>query len=327
MLPEVARRIGRTRGHLGGALARGRDPRPVRRRRRAVGVAAGRARARSCARRAGWPSWWRSWRASTRSRGGMLTPVFQIPDETYHTSYVQDLAEHGKPPRAAKDGLSLEMYAIIDGAQVGAINFNPFGRGRWSPDAEVRLDKVLADQADTGTTRARAPTSATTRPRTTRALVPAYASTHAAGGSTLDALTFMRAIGALFAMVTVLALLAMLRELFPDRPLLTGGVALIVGVPARLHLDLRRRQPGRRADPGRRRAVLADRARAAPRADGAGRGGHRARRRARRADQARRARAGAGRRARRRAAAVEARAGGPAAPRAGSGGRLRDPAR
>ena len=38
----------------------------------------------------------------------------------------------------------------------------------------------------------------------------------------------MRAIGALFAMVTVLALLAMLRELFPDRPLLTGGVALIV---------------------------------------------------------------------------------------------------
>ena len=53
--------------------------------------------------------------------------------------------------------------------------------------------------------------------------------THAAGGSTLDALTFMRAIGALFAMITVLALLAMLRELFPDRPLLTGGVALIVG--------------------------------------------------------------------------------------------------
>ena len=45
---------------------------------------------------------------------------------------------------------------------------------------------------------------------------------HAAGGSTLDALTFMRGIGALLAMVTVLALLAMLRELFPDRPLLSG---------------------------------------------------------------------------------------------------------
>ena len=94
------------------------------------------------------------------------------------------------------------------------------------------------------------------------ALVPAYAVAHAAGGSTLDALTFMRAIGALFAMVTVLALLAMLRELFPDRPLLTGGGRAHRRVPARLHLDLRRRQPGRRADPDGRRAVLADRARA-----------------------------------------------------------------
>ena len=57
--------------------------------------------------------------------------------------------------------------------------------------------------------------------------MPAYGVTHAVGGSTLDALTFMRGIGALLAMVTVLALLAMLRELFPDRPLLTAGAALL----------------------------------------------------------------------------------------------------
>ena len=37
----------------------------------------------------------------------------------------------------------------------------------------------------------------------------------------------MRAQGALLAIITVLALLALLRELWPDRPLLTGGVALI----------------------------------------------------------------------------------------------------
>ena len=37
----------------------------------------------------------------------------------------------------------------------------------------------------------------------------------------------MRAQGALLAIVTALALLALLRELFPGRPLLTGGVALV----------------------------------------------------------------------------------------------------
>ena len=226
ILPEVARRIGRTRGHLGGAWrgvailvlfggAVGLSAWLL------VGLARGRARPRRVAVVVALVAGFNAlaW--------GILTPVFQTPDETFHTSYVQDLAEHGKPPRAAKDGLSQEMYAIIDGAQVGAINFNPFGRGRWSPDAEVRLDKVLASKPNPDNPRA----SANVRdypPAYYGALVPAYAAAHAAGGSTLDALTFMRAIGALFAMVTVLALLAMLRELFPDRPLLTGGVALIV---------------------------------------------------------------------------------------------------
>ena len=98
MAPEVARRIGFTRGHLGGAwravaivilfaagvalsawllaaLARGRAPRRV-----ALAVA-GVAVLNSLA-----------W--------GLLTPTFQVPDEPFHTSYVQDLAEHGEPPRA-----------------------------------------------------------------------------------------------------------------------------------------------------------------------------------------------------------------------------------
>ena len=227
LLPEIARRIGRTRGHLGGAWrgaailvlfggAVGLSAWLL------VGLARGRARPRRVAVVVALVAGFNAlaW--------GMLTPVFQTPDETFHTSYVQDLAEHGKPPRAAKDGLSQEMYAIIDGAQVGAINFNPFGRGRWSPDAEARLDKVLASKPNPDNPRA----SANVRdypPAYYGGLVPAYVVTHAAGGSTLDALTFMRAIGALFAMITVLALLAMLRELFPDRPLLTGGVALIVG--------------------------------------------------------------------------------------------------
>ena len=225
LLPEVARRIGRTRGQLGGAwravaviglvgAAVGLSAWLL------VGLARGRARPRRVTLVVALVA------GANALAWGMLTPTFQIPDETYHTSYVQDLAEHGKPPRASEDGLSQEMYTIIDGAQVGAINFNAFGRGRWSPDAEAKLDKALAGKPNPDNDRA----SANVRdypPAYYASLVPAYAATHAAGGSTLDALTFMRAIGALFAMVTVIALLAMLRELFPDRPLLCGGVALV----------------------------------------------------------------------------------------------------
>ena len=223
LLPEIARRIGRTRGHLGGAwrgvavlglfglavglsvwllvgLARGRA-------RRAVVVVALVAGVNALA-----------W--------GFLTPTFQTPDEPYHVSYVQDLAEHGKPPRAARDSMSSELYAIQGGAAVGDINFNPFGRGYWSPDADRRLAQVLAKTPSTDNKGA----NANVRdypPAYYASLVPAYAVTHAAGGSTLDALTWMRALGALLAMVTVVALLAMLRELFPDRPLLTAGATLL----------------------------------------------------------------------------------------------------
>ena len=47
--------------------------------------------------------------------------------------------------------------------------------------------------------------------------MPIYWAIHAAGGSTLDAMTLHARPGALLAIVTALALLALLRELFPDR--------------------------------------------------------------------------------------------------------------
>ena len=115
---------------------------------------------------------------------------------------------------------------IQGGAALGDINFNPVGRGHWSPDAEQELDRRLAAKPTTDNKGA----SINLRdypPAYYATLVPVYWTTHAVGGSTLDALTFMRAQGALLAIVTALALLALLRELFPDRPLLTGGVALV----------------------------------------------------------------------------------------------------
>jgi hypothetical protein len=225
ILPEVARRIGRTRGQLGGAW-----------RGIAVIVLFG-----ASVTLAGWLL---TGLARDRARGrriaavvavvagsnalawGLLTPTFQIPDEPYHVSYVQDFAEHGKPPRGPVDGFSPELYVIGGGAAAGDINFNPVGRGQWSPDAETRLDRALAKRPSTDNKAA----SVNVRdypPAYYASLVPTYVLVHALGGSTLDALTFMRGIGVLLAMITALALLGLVRELFPDRPLLSGGVALV----------------------------------------------------------------------------------------------------
>ena len=58
-------------------------------------------------------------------------------------------------------------------------------------------------------------------------LVPAYSATHALGGSTLAAVTVMRGVSALYAGVTMLALFALLSELFPRRRRLVIAVAVI----------------------------------------------------------------------------------------------------
>ncbi len=224
MVPVVAQRIGRTWGRFGGPG-------------RAVGAAifflaglalagwalagfargrAGRRLALACAAVAVLNAL--AWSA--------LTPPMQIPDEPYHLSYVQDLAEKGRPPDNPNDRLSDELNLIRGGARLGDVNFNYFGRPPWTADADRALDAELAKHPSTVNPGA----SVNVKdypPVYYASLAPAYGVTHALGGSTLDAMTLMRAQGALLAGVTILALLALLGELFPARPLLAGGVALV----------------------------------------------------------------------------------------------------
>ena len=224
IVPEIARRIGRTRGHLGGAW---RAP--------AILVLFAAAVALS--------AWlfvnlarWRGVRGAALGVAvvsvlnalawSLLTPPMQIPDEHYHVSYVQDLAESGRPPDGGEDRLSDELNVIVGGAALGDINFNPYGRPRWSADSEVELDAALA--LDPSPENVGASVNVKDYPPLYYAgMVPVYATTHALGGSTLDAMTLMRATGALFAGVTVLAIFLFLLELFPERRLLAGAVALI----------------------------------------------------------------------------------------------------
>ena len=164
LLPEIARRIGRTRGHLGGAWrgaailvlfggAVGLSAWLL------VGLARGRARPRRVAVVVALVAGFNAlaW--------GMLTPVFQTPDETFHTSYVQDLAEHGKPPRAAKDGLSQEMTRSSTGPRSARSTSTRSGAGAGVP-TPTPARKVLASKPNPDNPRASANVR-DSRPRTT----------------------------------------------------------------------------------------------------------------------------------------------------------------
>jgi hypothetical protein len=226
LAPVIAQRIGLTRGHFGGAwrgiaillcfaaglgiaafvlLARGRGVRRV---------------ALLCAAVAVLNSL--AWE--------LLTPTFQIPDEPFHLSYVQDLAEHGEPPDprpGVPDRFSEELGLIVRASALGPINFNPVGRPNWSPQQDREVDAGLARKPSPDNPGA-IPGLRDYPPLYYAAMVPVYEATHAAGGSTLDAISLIRIVGSLLAGVTVLALVAFLRELFPGRDVLVAGVALIV---------------------------------------------------------------------------------------------------
>ena len=93
-------------------------------------------------------------RFSMRSPWSLLTPVFQVPDEPAHTSYVQDLAVKHTAPRlgeSSKCPLAPHLIAtIIPSSAAAPLNFNPFGRTVWdkqiAEDAEAPLSRRSAAQ-------------------------------------------------------------------------------------------------------------------------------------------------------------------------------------
>jgi 4-amino-4-deoxy-L-arabinose transferase-like glycosyltransferase len=156
----------------------------------------------------------------------LLTPVFQIPDEPPHLSYIQDLAEKGTVPKAGNPSVSDELTQVITASGIGQVNFNPAGRTPWSAGS----DKALADALAQKPSRVNKGSQDVVRdypPAYYLAGVPAYALTTAIGGSSDDALSLIRALSALLAGVTVLALIAMLLEIFPRRPVLAVGAGLV----------------------------------------------------------------------------------------------------
>ena len=123
---------------------------------------------------------------------------------------------------------SPDLIATLIPSAAGSLNFNPFGRTIW--DKQIAEDSVAPLYADPPPSQRNVGSYgpvADYPPLYYLTLAPAYSATHALGGSTLAAVTVMRGVSALYAGVTMLALFAMLSELFPRRRRLVIAVAVI----------------------------------------------------------------------------------------------------
>ncbi len=146
----------------------------------------------------------------------LLTPPFHVPDETTHFSYVQHLAETGRPPGDVDRPLwsteeTLVLRALRFDLTVGRKN----DRGVWSPSQEAAL-RALADRrvsrSDGGGF-----SNTTSQPPTYYAL-GAVAYWLSPKADLLTRLWMIRLISSLLAGGTALFTVLFLRELMPNSP-------------------------------------------------------------------------------------------------------------
>ena len=124
--------------------------------------------------------------------------------------------------------LSEDLNVMLALSSIGAINFNPFGRPPWDPKiADAAEAPLYTDPPPSERNEGSYVNVADYPPLYYLTMVPAYAVTHALGGTTLGAITAMRFVSAFYAGLAVLALFALLAELFPGRRRLVVAVTVI----------------------------------------------------------------------------------------------------
>jgi hypothetical protein len=160
---------------------------------------------------------------------GLLTPLFQSPDEVDHFAYAQSLIERGKAPSrdpgsplarwSSAENLALEDMSFFTDHQVGNTR-PPWSRAQQS---SYYLDVArLHPAAPNGGGNE---TAATHGPIYYAALGPAYL---LASNSPFSQLTMMRLTSALIGALTVLCTFLLARELAPGHPWLAVLAALLV---------------------------------------------------------------------------------------------------
>jgi 4-amino-4-deoxy-L-arabinose transferase-like glycosyltransferase len=165
----------------------------------------------------------------TAAAWSVVTPPFQVPDETAHVAYVQDLAENGMVPNdPAGAAFSDEQSRLIDALQFGFVIGRPSNGAIWYQLQDDAVDAVesqpLARHNGGGIQ------SNSNQPPLYYALtVPAYVASP--GGGLLERMALMRLVSALLSAVTTLFVFLFLRELFVERWTWTAGSLAVAFQP------------------------------------------------------------------------------------------------
>jgi 4-amino-4-deoxy-L-arabinose transferase-like glycosyltransferase len=159
----------------------------------------------------------------------IVTPPFQVPDETSHVVYAQHLAETGNIPHDVDgDPFSAELHAVLEAERFPQVVGRPRDRPLLSEADQTAVDAVVADPADPSTGSGWIESSS--QP-------PLYYAMEAGAylvspwQNLLDRLALMRLVSALLAGVTTLLTYLFLRELLVEPWTWTVGALAVAFQP------------------------------------------------------------------------------------------------
>jgi 4-amino-4-deoxy-L-arabinose transferase-like glycosyltransferase len=143
----------------------------------------------------------------------LMSPVFQVPDETKHVAYANTISDTWQPPSRYELNMSPEAFEAIRAVGFGVIVFDNRMRPPWTAaqDAEVRrtLEQDLVRQGNAE--------GATSYPPLYYYAVAAFAEADQ-GGTLLDRVMLMRLLSAVFVGLTALFVALFMREVLPAHP-------------------------------------------------------------------------------------------------------------
>jgi 4-amino-4-deoxy-L-arabinose transferase-like glycosyltransferase len=148
---------------------------------------------------------------------GLITPLFQVPDEAGHVAYVQRIAETGKPPigRFGIQHFSAEQRHLLDALRWKAIQRKEDTRVPGTASYQKNLQKTVSTSYDRSN-RGGYTTDTNNPPLYYFANAAIY---HLSPWTALpDRVHAMRLFSALLAACTVLLIFLFLRELIPSTP-------------------------------------------------------------------------------------------------------------
>jgi 4-amino-4-deoxy-L-arabinose transferase-like glycosyltransferase len=148
---------------------------------------------------------------------GLITPLFQVPDEAGHVAYVQRIAETGKPPtgKAGVQHFSQEQRHLIDAIRWKAIQRKKDVRVPGTAAYQKQIQREVSTSYDRSN-RGGYTTDTNNPPLYYFTAAGVY---HLSPWTSLpDRVHFLRLLSALIAACTVLLVFLFLRELIPSTP-------------------------------------------------------------------------------------------------------------